>query len=213
MTAAAINKPPPLQFEPGHANEEGEARGMAAPKWGCVEVVNKNKEGEIIAVLAAPNAAELVVHGRDPNGCEMARCQTAACCLRAPLASDALTRAMLCALAADVNMYLRMNGCMPEQTVVHTTFDDGVDVLQIALFYGCKYKTIDKARAGTIADNFEFCKVYEARCRGKNVLLKYKGGDLELQRGASAMAFIGKKHSVGGGIDMKTNVQSLAQVD
>mmetsp|Transcript_34074 Transcript_34074/g.89593 ORF Transcript_34074/g.89593 Transcript_34074/m.89593 type:complete len:130 (-) Transcript_34074:719-1108(-) len=76
MTAAALNKPPPLQFEPGHANEEGEARGMAAPKWGCVEVVNKNKEGEIIAVLAAQNAAELILQDRDPNGCAACRHRT-----------------------------------------------------------------------------------------------------------------------------------------
>lgn len=180
MTAAALNKPPPLQLEPGHANEEGESRGMAAPKWGCVEIVNKNKEGEIIAVLVAQNAHELVADGRDPNG--------------------------------YVNMYLRMNGCMPDQTVVNGSFDDGVDVLQFALFYGCKYKTIEKARAGNIRDNFEFLKLYEVRCRGKNVLLKYKLGDLELQRGASAMAFLGKKHSVGGGIDMKTNVERLTEL-
>jgi hypothetical protein len=38
MTAAAVNKPAPLSLEPGHANEEGERRGMAAPKWGCVEI-------------------------------------------------------------------------------------------------------------------------------------------------------------------------------
>lgn len=59
MTAAALNKPPPLSLEPGHANEDGDRRGMAAPKWGCVEIVNKNKEGEIIAVLVAQNAAEV----------------------------------------------------------------------------------------------------------------------------------------------------------
>jgi len=163
MTAAAINKPPPVSLEPGHANEEGEARGMAAPKWGCVEIVNKNKEGEIIAVLAAQNASELVFDERDPNG--------------------------------YVNSYLRANGCMPEQTVVHGSFDDGVEVLQFALFYGCKYKTIEKARAGEIRNNFEFLKVYEARCRGKNVLLKYKAGDLEPQKGSSGLSVFGKKTS------------------
>jgi len=101
---------------------------------------------------------------------------------------------------------------MPEQTVVHATFDDGVDIMQIALLYGCKFKTIEKARSGSIRDNFEFVKVYEARCRGKNVLLKYKAGSLELQRGAAAMAFLGKKTSVGGGIDMKTNVDRLVEI-
>lgn len=61
MTAAAINKPPPLALEPGHANEEGERRGMAPPKWGYIEVVNKDKEGEIIAILIAQNAAEVTL--------------------------------------------------------------------------------------------------------------------------------------------------------
>ena len=99
---------------------------------------------------------------------------------------------------------------MPEQTVVHAKFDDGVDVMQLALFYGCKYKSIDRARAGSsIQDNFEFLKVYQVRCRGKNVLLKYKSGDLEPQRGSSGMGFLGRKMSVGGGIDMKTNVDVL----
>lgn len=112
-----------------------------------------------------------------------------------------------------VNLHLQSNGCMPEQTVVHTSFGDNIETLQFALFYGCKYKTMEKVRAGNIADNFEFVKVYQVRCRGKNVLLKYKGGDLEVQRGASAMAFLGKKHSVGGGIDMKTNVDRLERIE
>ena len=56
---------------------------------------------------------------------------------------------------------------------------------QVALFYGCKYRTLEKAQAGTLRDNFEFVKVYQSPCRGKSVLLKYKKGDLEPQRGAS----------------------------
>jgi len=68
MTAAAFKAPPPLKLEHGYANEEGEARGMAPPRCGCFEVVNKNKEGEIIAVLVAENAAEVAVKGRDVHG-------------------------------------------------------------------------------------------------------------------------------------------------
>jgi hypothetical protein len=68
MTAAAFKAPPPLTLEHGYANEEGEARGMAPPRCGCFEVVNKNKEGEIIGVLVASNAAELALKGRDVHG-------------------------------------------------------------------------------------------------------------------------------------------------
>ena len=83
---------------------------------------------------------------------------------------------------------------------------------QVALFYGCKYRTLEQAQAGTLRDNFEFVKVYQSSCRGKSVLLKYKKGDLEPQRGASeglVGKVIGKKSSVGGGIDMKTNIDEL----
>ena len=83
---------------------------------------------------------------------------------------------------------------------------------QVALFYGCKYRTLEKAQAGTLRDNFEFVKVYQPACRGKSVLLKYKKGDLEPQKGASeglVGKFIGQKSSVGGGIDMKTNIDEL----
>ena len=158
LNAKALNAPPPIQLVPGHANADGEARGMAPPTWGHVEVVNKNKEGEIIAVLVAQNAAELALHGRDP--------------------------------ANHVPSFLNL-GCMPEQTVIHGTFEDGVDALQVAcsmdrstraspspglkpepepepkpkpslqvaLYYGSKYKTIEKARGGNVKDNFEFLKV------------------------------------------------------
>eukprot|EP00325_Prymnesiales_sp_UTEX-LB-985_P007321 CAMPEP_0174700998 /NCGR_PEP_ID=MMETSP1094-20130205/5778_1 /TAXON_ID=156173 /ORGANISM="Chrysochromulina brevifilum, Strain UTEX LB 985" /LENGTH=196 /DNA_ID=CAMNT_0015898573 /DNA_START=42 /DNA_END=632 /DNA_ORIENTATION=- len=178
LNAKAFKAPAPIQMLPGHANEEGLARNMAPPTWGHVEVVNKNKEGEIIAILVAQNAKELTAEGRDP--------------------------------ACHVPGFLNL-GCMPEQTVIHGTFGDGVTSLQIALYYGSKYKTIDKARSGNVKDNFEFLKVYQCRCRGKNVLLKYKGGSLELQKGQAEgpLSVMGKKRSLGGGIDMKTNVDSL----
>eukprot|EP00966_Prymnesium_polylepis_P255139 5894645-Prymnesium_polylepis.1 len=108
MTAAAFQAPPPLKLEHGYANEEGEARGVAAPRCGCFEIVNKNKEGEIIAVLVAANAAELAVKGRDVHG--------------------------------HLGTYLRL---MPDCTVLNATFEEDVETLQVALFYGAKYKTIE----------------------------------------------------------------------
>ena len=151
---------------------------MAAPKWGCFEVVNKNKEGEIIAVLAGANAAELSIEGRDPAG--------------------------------YLPGHLRL-GVLPEQSVVNGRIDESVTMLQVVLYYGSKYKAIERARAGSVSDNFEFCKLYEVRCRGRNVLLKYKGGQLELQKGQSGALF-GKKRSLGGGIDMTTNATEIQEV-
>ena len=46
----AARAPPPLELQHGYANEENEKRGMAAPKYGAFEVVNKNRQGEIIGV-------------------------------------------------------------------------------------------------------------------------------------------------------------------
>uniref|UniRef100_A0A7S0EAC7 Uncharacterized protein n=1 Tax=Phaeocystis antarctica TaxID=33657 RepID=A0A7S0EAC7_9EUKA len=177
LQVKAARAPPPLELQHGYANEENEKRGMAAPKFGTFEVVNKNRQGEIIGVLVATNAEELVANRRDPNG------------------------------YVGTHLYL-----LPEQTVMHGTFDEDSSMQQVALFYGCKYRTLEKAQAGTLRDNFEFVKVYQSSCRGKNVLLKYKKGDLEPQRGASeglVGKVIGKKSSVGGGIDMKTNIDEL----
>ena len=55
-------------------------------------------------------------------------------------------------------------------------------------------------------------QVYQAPCRNKNVLLKYKKGDLEPQKGGSDNVIgkvMGKRGSVGGGVDMKTNTSEL----
>ena len=68
MTAANLRAPPPLSLQPGHANEEGHRRGMAAPRQGWLEVVNKNKSSEIIGVLVASNAVDLALKGHDVNG-------------------------------------------------------------------------------------------------------------------------------------------------
>ena len=96
--------------------------------------------------------------------------------------------------------------------MLNATFEEDVETLQVALFYGAKYKTIEKCRAGAAHENFEFVKVYQVRSRGKNVMVKYKKGELELQRGTAESMFASKKRSLGGGIDMGTNVAALEQV-
>ena len=95
---------------------------------------------------------------------------------------------------------------------MNATFEEDVEILQVALFYGAKYKTIEKCRAGVAHDNFEFVKIYQVESRGKNVMLKYKKGELELQRGSAESMFASKKRSLGGGIDMATNVTALEQL-
>ena len=95
MQVKAARAPPPLSLEHGYANEENEVRGMAAPKSGVFEVVNKNRQGEIIGVLVAANAEELVLR-RDPNG------------------------------YVDTHLCL-----LPEQTVMHATFDEEPSTLQV----------------------------------------------------------------------------------
>ncbi|KAL1524306.1 hypothetical protein AB1Y20_019208 [Prymnesium parvum] len=177
MTAAAFKAPPPLTLEHGYANEEGAARGMAPPRSGCFEVVNKNKEGEIIAILVAANAAELALKGRDVHG--------------------------------HVARYVRL---MPDCTVLNASFTEEVEFLEIALFYGARYKTIERCRTGTAHDNFEFVKVYRVNCKGKNVMVKYKKGELELQKGTPESMLSAKRRSLGGGVDMATNVSVLEQV-
>jgi len=181
MTQVAM-RDPPLCLEPGYANEEGHARGMAAPEYGWFEVVNKTKQGgEIIAVLVAANAAELAIKGHDITG-------QVAMCLR--------------------------DGCMRQQTVMCAKFGDDVESLQIALFYGAKYKAIDKVAAGNVKDNFEFVKCFQVQCYRKNVLLKFRDGALELQKGEGSLSerLTGGRRSVGGGILMKTNVTELQEL-
>ena len=61
MQAASFTADPPLELEHGYAAEELAKRGMPPPLCGAFEVVNKNKEGEMIAIVVAHNAAELCV--------------------------------------------------------------------------------------------------------------------------------------------------------
>ena len=75
-----------------------------------------------------------------------------------------------------------------------------------------KYKNLDKMREGDVHDNFEFVKGYSVDCYQRNVLLKYKAGALEIQRGQGETLLSTKKRSIGGGIDMKTNVAALELV-
>lgn len=183
MTAKALRAAPPMELKPGHANEEGEARGMAPPNRGAFEVVNKNKNGEIVAIIVAGNVQEMIT--RDVYG--------------------------------TLNDFI-IKGSLPEGTVICGEFDKDALELQVALFYGAKYKQVEQMLEGdTVKDNFDFVKGYRVQCEGRNVLLKYKQGDLHVQRGSSGAAFggnvfVGKKRSQGTGIDMSTNVTELEPI-
>ena len=186
MTARSLTAAPPIDLHPGYANEDGAARGMAPPERGIFEVVNKSKfSNEIIALLVSTNAADVAL--RRPPG---SHAQLA--CLR--------------------------QGLMPAQTVMHGFIDEDVDVIEVALFTDCVHSTPMEVRAqagpdGLISESFRTVKAYRIRCKGKNVLLKYKhGSGLELQKGESSMLTSKKKRSVGGGIDMKTNVSVIELV-
>ena len=110
--------------------------------------------------------------------------------------------------------YLR-HGCMPAQTVMHATFGQEVEVLEIALFHGCKHASVDAlTTVPQVAEAFEHVKGYRVACKGHNVLLKYKDGvGLEVQKGETGLFTIRKKRaSVGGRLDMKTNITQLERV-
>ena len=109
-----------------------------------------------------------------------------------------------------LNTYLRQ-GMLLEQTVMCGSFPEDTEMLQVALFYGAKYNAVEKMLAGEMQNNFEFVKGYRVMCRGKNVLLKFKAGDLEPQKGE--LRGLGKRRSMGGGIDMKTNITSLERIE
>ena len=181
----SLRASPPLMLVPGYANEEGEARGTAPPACGHFEVVNKTKyDSEIIGVLVSPIAAQLgLKRQRDVLG----------------------------------HMEYLRGGCMPAQTVMHASFGQDIDVLEVALFFGCKHPSVDAlTTVPNVADAFEHVKGYRVRCTGRNVLLKYKDGvGLEPQKGEAASLLPGfgrKKKSVGGRIDMRTNVQVIELV-
>ena len=176
MTAANLRAPPPLSLQPGHANEEGHRRGMAAPRQGWLEVVNKNKSSEIIGVLVASNAVDLALKGHDVNGyltSHPASSPPTPSSTR-PLAPTSRSCRSLCSTAPSTSL--------------------------------------DKMREGDVHDNFEFVKGYSVDCYQRNVLLKYKAGALEIQRGQGETLLSTKKRSIGGGIDMKTNVAALELV-
>jgi len=177
-----------LQADPPLELQHGYASAAGTsevpPSMGMFEIVNKSSsQGEIIGVLVATNAVELA-RGHDPRS-----------------------------LLAD---YLAQ-GCMPDKTVMHARFDASLDTLQVVLFHGPTLQDIDEVRAGNVRNHFLHAKGYEIACRGKNVLLKYKHGELEPQRGTSNAAFLGvslgKKTSIGGGIDMKTNITDLMPIE
>ena len=185
MAARNLRAGPPVELEPGYANEENARRGMAPPESGIFEVVNKSKHpNEIIAVLISDNAADVALH-RPPGSASQLR-------------------------------YLRQ-GLVAANTVLHGHIAADAEWIEVAVFHGCHHTSVMAVRAavgpdGDIADCFRSVKAYRIRCRDKNVLLKYKDGSgLQVQSGEAG---IGRKNrrSVGGGIDMKTNVASIELV-
>ena len=52
------------------------------------------------------------------------------------------------------------------------------ETLQVALYYGAKFKSIEKTRSGSVRDNFEFVKVYSVACRGRNAEISSVSGAL-----------------------------------
>ena len=180
MTAAAIRAPPPIELEAGYAHESGAARGEPPPTEGWFEVVNKTK-GTVYGGTIAVLAAT--------NAAELA--------LR----------------GHDVHGHLSTHvarGLMPEQTVMHGRIPPGAETLQVALFYGARYPDVERMEMGECAENFEFVKGYQVSCCGKNVLLKFKEGELQLQKGELRGI---RKRSVGGGIDMRTNVAAIDRIE
>lgn len=75
--------------------------------------VNKNKNGEIVAILVAGNVQEMIT--RDIHG--------------------------------TLNDYL-IKGSLPEGTVISGEFDKEAVELQVALFYGAKYRSTERMLAG-----------------------------------------------------------------
>mmetsp|Transcript_46614 Transcript_46614/g.77057 ORF Transcript_46614/g.77057 Transcript_46614/m.77057 type:complete len:229 (+) Transcript_46614:62-748(+) len=177
-TAAALRASPPLDLLHGYANEDGQ--DIHPPVSGMLEVVNKSKKnGEIIGVLVAENACDLVRRRH-----------------------------------RDIQGHLDAIAILPDHTVRHATFSPTTTDLQIVLFYGAKYHSIEEMSQVKAIDSFHHIRGYQVKCHGKNVLLKYKEGSLELQRGMAISAFslIGQKKAVGSGIDMKTNIEALQPV-
>ena len=181
--AGSLRAAPPLMLNPGYAGAD--SAGRAPPTHGKFEVVNKSKHpNEIVGVLVSPVAAMIALkRQRDLSG----------------------------------HMEYLRHGCMPAQTVMNASFGDDVETLEVALFYGCKHHSVDAlTTVPNIADAFEHVKGYRVNCKGRNVLLKYKDGiGLEPQKGEKSFGIgLGKKRasSIGGGIDMKTNIQVLELV-
>ena len=188
VQTGSLRAAPPLMLNPGYANDllapggSSEHRGVAPPAAGTFEIVNKSKY---------PNEIIGV--------------------LVSPIAADLALKKQRDVLAHLE--YLR-HGCLPSQTVMHASFDTSWDVLEVALFYGCKHTSVDAlTTVPDISSAFEHVKGYRVVCKGRNVLLKYKDGvGLEPQKGEKAGLFGKKKKSVGGRLDMNTNVQVLELV-
>ena len=54
---------------------------------------------------------------------------------------------------------------------------------KVVLLHGARLPNADALRSGVVRNNFKHARAYTVHCAGRNVLLKYKRGTLELQRG------------------------------
>lgn len=129
------------------------------------------------------------------------------------------TNAAELARGHDVLNYVPLalaQGIMPDHTVVHSSFPTDLEYLEVLLCYGAKSTTVEELRDGNVKDNFRHAKAYRVQCRGRNILLKYKAGSLEPQKGTSNVlvlgAHIGSRKAIGSGISMKTNVTCLNDI-
>lgn len=103
-------------------------------------------------------------------------------------------------------------GVMEDRTVLCAEIAPSLDTLQVVLLHGAR----PTAAGAGVRDRFRYARGYQAKCKGRNVLLKYKRGTLELQRGgggAAAKLGMGKRRAAGSGIDMSTNTEELEYLD
>jgi hypothetical protein len=103
-------------------------------------------------------------------------------------------------------------GVMADRTVLCAEIPPTLETLQIVLLHGAR----PTGTGGGVRDQFRYVRGYQTKCRDRNVLLKYKRGTLELQRGgggAAAKLGVGKRRAVGSGIDMATNADDLEYLD
>jgi len=150
MVGAALTAAPPLELKPGHANEEGEARGMAPPCRGAFEVVNMRRWSNRLSATAFFTT---------PGTLTLSMCSMRPVCPRSQVNKNKNGEIVAILVAGNVqemitrdihgtlNDYL-IKGSLPEGTVISGEFDKEAVELQVALFYGAKYRSTERMLAG-----------------------------------------------------------------